>query len=155
MLLNINLIDYIIKKLDNSLFHINQSYWEMGEKPGRLLTYRLKQQNSRNHIAGIRLQKCTISTSSKQINEEFRGFYKTLSISQSILDNQKFDSFFADLHSPQLKIRIDDFYAPLKVEEISHVINNTPSNKSPGLDGLPSDFYTKCETSITPILIVM
>lgn len=91
------------KKAEYAQFRLNQSYWEMGEKPGCLLTYRLKPQNSRNHIAGIDWQDCAISTSSKQIHEEFRGFYNTLYTSQSVLDKHKFDSFFADLNLPQLR----------------------------------------------------
>lgn len=76
------------------MFRTKQAYWEMGERPGRLLAYRLKQQDSMNHIAGTRQPDGHISTASKQINESFRSFYETLYSSQGDLDKQKFDSFF-------------------------------------------------------------
>lgn len=126
----------------------------MGERPGRLLAYRLKQQDSMNHIAGTRQPDGHISTASKQINESFRSFYETLYSSQGDLDKQKFDRFFSDLNLPQLTESDRDFLeAPIKLEEISQAIRSMPSNKSPGLDGLPADFYRAFVDIISPILL--
>uniref|UniRef100_A0A671WYV8 Reverse transcriptase domain-containing protein n=1 Tax=Sparus aurata TaxID=8175 RepID=A0A671WYV8_SPAAU len=137
-----------------ALFRTKQAYWEMGERPGRLLAYRLKQQDSTNHIAGTRQPDGRISTSSKQINKSFRSFYKTLYSSQGNFDEQKFDSFFADLNLPRLTDRDRDFLeAPIKLEEISQAIRSMPPNKSPGLDGLPADFYRTFKGIISPILL--
>uniref|UniRef100_A0A3Q2SV30 Endonuclease/exonuclease/phosphatase domain-containing protein n=1 Tax=Fundulus heteroclitus TaxID=8078 RepID=A0A3Q2SV30_FUNHE len=76
----------------NTLYTIN-AYWEMGEKPGRLLAYRLKQLNSMNHIPGVRQSGGTVTMSSQQINDRFRTFYNNLYSSQGKLDDQKFETF--------------------------------------------------------------
>ena len=142
------------KKAEYALFRTNQTYWEMGEQPGRLLAHRLKQQNSMNHIAGIRKSDGTISTSSQQINDSFRSFYNTLYSSQGDLDKQKFDVFFANLNLPQLSDNDRDFLeAPLRIEEISQAIKSTPLNKSPGLDGHPTVFYRTFEDIVSPLLL--
>lgn len=66
----------------------------------------------------------------------------------------KFDSGFADLNLPQLTERDRDFLeAPIKIEEISQAIRSMPPNKSPGLDGLPADFYRTFEYIISPMLL--
>lgn len=93
------------KKAEYALFRTNQAYWEMGEKPGRLLAYRLKQLNSMNHIPGIRKSDGSVSTSSKQINDRFKEFYNNLYSSQGTLDDLKFEDFFADLNLPQLSVK--------------------------------------------------
>lgn len=54
--------------------------------------------------------------------------------------NKSLTAFFADLNLPQLPEDREDLDAPLGVEEIFQVVNNTPSNKSPGVDGLPAVF---------------
>ncbi len=142
------------KKAEYALFRTKQTYWEMSERPGRLLAYHLKQQDSINHIAGTRRPDGHISTSSKQITESFRSFYNTLYSSQGDLDKQKFDSFFADLNLLQLSDRDRNFLeAPIKIEEISHAIRSMPPNKSPGLSGLPADFYRTFEHIISPLLL--
>ncbi len=51
------------KRAEYALFRIKQSYWEMGEKTGRLLTYRLKQQNCSKCIASIPMANIAVTAS--------------------------------------------------------------------------------------------
>ena len=142
------------KKAEYALFRTKQTYWEMGERPSRLLAYRLRQQDSINFIAGVRQTDGNISTSSKQINDTFRSFYNTLYTSHGDLDKQKLDNFFINLNLPQLSEEDKNFLeAPLTLEEIIQAIKNMQLNKSPGLDGFPVDFYRAFEDILGPLLL--
>ena len=60
---------------------------------------------------------------------------------------------FLNTHTlPKLKQEeIESLNRPITSEEIESVIKNLPTNKSPGPDGFPGEFYIK--TEIIPILL--
>ena len=47
---------------------------------------------------------------------------------------------------------IENMSRPITSTEIETVINNLPTNKSPGPDGLTSEFYQTFREELTPIL---
>ena len=86
----------------------------------------------------------TIHTKNDILNEEVR-FYKTLYTSnideQSEEVTHTFDKFFTDnKHDGN---QVDDMDITFEEENILTVINSFATNKSPGSDGLPIEFY-KC-----------
>lgn len=104
------------RKTEYALFRTKQAYWEiLGEKPGRLLAYHLKQQNNMNQIVGTQQPDGTISTSSEVINDTFKSCYTPLYASQGELNKHKFKNFFMDLNLPQLSNSDREFLkAPLR-----------------------------------------
>ena len=48
---------------------------------------------------------------------------------------------------------IENLKRPITSTEIKTIIKNLPTNKSPGPDGFPGEFYQKFREELTPILL--
>lgn len=83
-----------------------------------------------------------IVTSSKDINETFERFYKNLYTSSCSLDAEETETFFADLDVPAVSDeQREQFDAPITEEEIKTSILSMKTEKSPGMDGFPVEYY--------------
>ena len=64
------------------------------------------------------------------------------------------DNFLEKYNSPKLnQNEIENFNRPITSTEIKTIIRNLPTNKSPGPDGFPTEFYQKFREVLTPILL--
>ena len=82
-----------------------------------------------------------ITTNPSEIQAIIREYYEKLYANK--LDNLEEMDKFLDTHTlPKLKQeKIENFNRPITSEEIESVIKNLPTNKSPGPDGFPGEFY--------------
>ena len=82
-----------------------------------------------------------------------REYYEKLYANK--LDNlEQMDKFLSTHTLPKLKQEeIEYLYRPITREEIQSVIKNLPTNKSPGPDGFPGEFYHTFKEEIIPILL--
>ena len=64
------------------------------------------------------------------------------------------DNFLEKYNLPKLnQNEIENFNRPITSAEIKTIIRNLPTNKSPGPDGFPAEFYQKFREELTPILL--
>ena len=80
------------------------------------------------------------------------GFYQKLYLSQNINDNtinEYLENFNPTLLDEDEK---EDLQTFLTEQEILHAIMEQKDNKSPGEDGITSEFYKKFKLKIAPIL---
>ena len=89
----------------------------------------------------------------KEIQAIIRAFYEKLYANK--LDNlEEMDKFLNTHTLPKLnQEEIESLNRPITSEEIESVIKNLPTNKSPGPDSFPGEFYQTFEAEIIPILL--
>ena len=94
-----------------------------------------------------------IPTNPSEIQAIIREYYEKLYANK--LDNlEEMDKFLSTHTLPKLKQEeIKNLNRPITSEEIESVIKNLPTNKSPGPDGFPREFYQTIKVEIIPILL--
>ena len=94
-----------------------------------------------------------ITSNPSEIQAIIRDYYEYLYANK--LDNlEEMDKFLSTHTLPKRKQEeIENLNRPITSEEIESVITNLPTNKSPGPDGFPGEFYQTFKAEIIPILL--
>lgn len=137
----------------SSLLTLNQTFYEQGDKSGKLLAWQIKQLEKQTPITNIISNKKVIVDPS-EINNIFKQYYKDLYDAGDEVDSQRLGEFLDDLVMPHVsgehKQMMD---LEITKDDIEHAINSMQSGKSPGPDGLPIDFYKAFKERLsTPLL---
>lgn len=136
------------------LMQTRSSFFEQGDKAGKLLAHQLRQRSTSNLIPQIRSDS-GITTIPCEINNTFKKFYSTLYSSDQVSDSA-FDAFFNNLDIPSIEQPVvEELEKPITLEELNGAASNLQSGKCPGPDGFPSDFYKKFFHKLGPILLDM
>uniref|UniRef100_A0A8C7WYP2 Reverse transcriptase domain-containing protein n=1 Tax=Oryzias sinensis TaxID=183150 RepID=A0A8C7WYP2_9TELE len=129
---------------------LKQSYYDQGEKCGKLLAWRIRKQQSDRAINSIKTSGGDISTNPAEINNTFRSFYELLYTSECSNNWQNQNSFLNKLKFQTLS---KNQQQELECNLISEAIQNMQSGKAPGPDGFPIEFYKKFgEKLLAPLL---
>ncbi len=132
-------------------YRSRSTYYEQGDKAGRLLAHKLRQLLSSRQILKIRTSSGT-SFDPREINDEFKRFYQSLYASENKVDISELDDFFQPLVVPKISHDlVEKLERPITVEELSNAIRSLQAGKSPGPDGYSAEFYKKFFPKIAPI----
>ncbi|KAF7646191.1 hypothetical protein LDENG_00191820 [Lucifuga dentata] len=121
---------------------LKRSYYDQGEKSGKLLAWRLKKKQSDRAINTILTSSGELSADPLVINNSFREFYELLYSSEcqnnlqdqnSLLDQLQFQTL-SDSEKQELE-------SNLTIGELSEAVQSMNSGKAPGPDGFPIEFY--------------
>ena len=122
------------KKAEYALFRLKTTFYEAGEKTGKLLARQLKEQSCAHVIPTIR-REGSLVTSSKEINEVFKSFYQ-------MPNKLSLQNFFQNLTLPCLSpAQVETLDKPVSQEEVKKAIRAMKTGKSPGSDGFPVEYY--------------
>ncbi len=93
------------------------------------------------------------TSGSKEIIPVLHTFYSHLYEMSDVKTDSEILEFLTKIDSlPRLIENLDSFLGPIGFEEIEAAIKKLHPNKSPGLDGLPAEFYQYFAQQISPIL---
>lgn len=140
-----------IKKL---LFFSKQKYYEFGNKPSHLLAYQLKKAQQDRIIKAVRTPEGNVTFDSQTINDTFANFYRNLYKAESVNLQEHLSNYLNTIFLPTVsETDRTSLNAPFTKEEIWLAIESMPSNKAPGPDGFPLEFYKQLWEDINPILL--
>lgn len=141
------------KKAEYAMFRLKASFYESGEKAGKLLARQLKKQENAGAIAGIKTSKGKLVTTPKDINQVFMEFYKKLYTSDTVFSHDQLKTWFSKIQFPSLlPEQVQHLDAPIREEEIRKAICSMQSGKAPGLDGFPVEYYKLYIDILVPVL---
>ena len=82
----------------------------------------------------------TITSNTQEIFTEFTSFYEEL-YEEFLVDEEAQNQVLNLINSRLGEGQANDCSLPYKVRDIKREIQNLPSQKSPGSDGIPVEFY--------------
>ena len=131
-------------------------YYEYGDKSSRLLAHQLKRQAATRLIPEIKDSQNVVQTTPSGINQAFFSFYSKLYTSEFPADTSNMTTFLSKLDFPRLSATaVTNLDKPLGLTELVDSIKLMQSNKSPGPDGFPTEFYKKFSEKLAPLLLEM
>ena len=128
-------------------------FFEKINKIDKPLVRLIKKKREKTQINRIRNEDGKITTGTAEIQRIMRDYYKQLYANK--MDNlEEMDKFLEKHNLPRLKQEeIENINRPITSTEIETVIENLPTNKSPGPDGFTGKVYQIFREKLTPILL--
>ena len=150
-----NSIDKLLNiEIEKKTRFLKQSYYEVGPKATRLLAKRLKKQQADRTIHKIRdITTNKITYEPKEIETHFRNYYKNLYSQPPSANIEQIKAFLQTLDLPTIGEQQNGLLtSPITRAEIEKAVSKLKANKSPGSDGLPSQWYKTFNEQLVPLL---
>lgn len=131
-------------KAEGQLRFTNQKYYEFGNRASRLLAFQLRKSQSNRVVHKI---KCPttgdLMGQPRDIAKSVATYYQKLYEDDDHSDKSgRIDCFLNSINLNKLSDEeADSISQPITAEEINNVIRKLKNNKSPGVDGLPGEYY--------------
>ena len=133
--------------------YTKQIQFEFGDKPQKLLARQLRKIQGEKIIHRIKSENGEFLTQNNDINERFLQYYKDLYSSKTTENQIGINTFLNDCNL--IGLDVDDtklLNAEITVKEIEDSIISLKNGKTPGPDGIGSEFYKSYKDLITPYL---
>ena len=143
------------KALTN-LNKLRQSFYDQGEKAGKLLAWRIKTLQNEKCIHEIEKSNGIRTTDPKEINETFKIFYEKLYKSDQSANNSAQSSFLDRLEFPTLSPENQEALdRTVELSELEEALACMRNGRAAGPDALPIDFYKTFKDKLLPPLLDM
>lgn len=135
---------------------LKQSYYDQGEKPGKLLAWRIKKIQTDRAINSITIENGANIVDPLEINNHFKLYFENLYKSEFANELKRQDSFLDKLKFPKVSEGTrSELERNLSIEELSEALQGMSSGKDPGPDGLPMEIYKTFAGKLLPHLLEM
>uniref|UniRef100_A0A096LX15 Reverse transcriptase domain-containing protein n=1 Tax=Poecilia formosa TaxID=48698 RepID=A0A096LX15_POEFO len=136
-----------------SLLRLGQTFYEQGNKAGKLLAWQIKQLETKQPITSI-IVNGQILHDPQEINVAFKNYYEELYKAQISIKSEDINQFLKNLNIPKFSEEDkENLDLEITKEELGQAINDMKSGKRAGPDGLPIDLYkTFKDKLLTPLL---
>jgi len=130
-----------------------QKYYEAGPRSAKILARRLQKQRADNTIYKIKHPASNIlQYKQEELQNSFEKYYTTLYSQPQLENEQQIEAFLKSLNLPTVSEEHNTIMtAAITETELSGAISRLKTNKSPGPDGFPSDWYKAFRTELLPI----
>ena len=128
--------------IEGCILRSKEQWTELGEKPTRYFYQLENSRQSRNAIHELRMDEHTTVKTSRGILKECNTFYKNL-YTEEPTDRSSQDWLLERLDSTLTSEDQALCEGELTVEECHAALSHMESGKSPGIDGLPAEFYSR------------
>lgn len=150
-------INDILKHRAEFLIHrTRQHYYFNGARPSHLLALRLRADEHFSDISSVKSSDGLILTEPVQVNSAFRSFYSKLYSSELTHNEQTCEDFIEQAHLSRLPEEdLPKLNCPITIVELKDSALGMCRGKSPGLDGIPPEFYTTFWDQLGPLMFDM
>lgn len=134
--------DLLRSRAEFMIHATKHKYYAEGSRPSHLLALTLKQQEAKRSIPAIRCVKRGVVSSTEEINETFKNYFKELYTCGSVPSEKDFIDFFNGLELPTLSSEDSELLdSPITLVELFNAVKATNKGRTPGIDGIPVELY--------------
>lgn len=133
---------------------MKQRFYEAGPKATKLLAWRLRKQQAERAIYKIKDPVTNkILNTLDGIQRAFETYYKSLYTQSDKTNRDTIEKFLNSLDLPSLGVEQNKVLTSrITLEEIDKAISSLNSNKTPGTDGFPPEWYKAMRKTLLPLL---
>lgn len=129
-------------KAMSSLLRLKQTFYDQGEKPGKVLAWRIKKLQNERQITTLLNSNNENIVDPLEINKTFKIFYKNLYSTGISSNSLEINNFLNSVQIPKITEELkSELEKDITLTEISKAIDNIKSGKTPGPDGIPVEIY--------------
>lgn len=143
-------------KAVSSLMKLKQTFYDQGEKAGKLLAWRIKSLGNERAVFELESELGKPITNLQDINNNFQSFYSKLYTSETKATPHSLGLFLDQIDIPILDDNAQkELNSPMSRSELSEAIDSMTGGKTPGPDGIPIDIYKKFKGMLLSPLLDM